>query len=101
MPTPNYKKSLQPIGTYIPAENKTAVFHIEGLNAQEKIILGSAYGNLASCLLQMHRYEEAEDALETQMMRIEPTMVVITSVLVGVILLTVMFPLVNIMKTIG
>ena len=29
-------KSLQPIGTYIPAENKTAVFHIEGLNAQEK-----------------------------------------------------------------
>ena len=29
-------KSLQPIGTYIPAENKTAVFHIEGLNEQEK-----------------------------------------------------------------
>ena len=36
-----------------------------GLNAQEKIILGSAYGNLASCLLQMHRYEEAEEALNT------------------------------------
>ena len=29
-------KSLQPIGTYIPSENKTAVFHIEGLNEQEK-----------------------------------------------------------------
>lgn len=29
-------KSLQPIGTYLPAENKTAVFHIEGLNEQEK-----------------------------------------------------------------
>ena len=29
-------KSLQPIGVYIPSENKTAVFHIEGLNAQEK-----------------------------------------------------------------
>ena len=29
-------KSLQPIGTYVPAENKTAVFHIEGLNEQEK-----------------------------------------------------------------
>ena len=25
-------KSLQPIGTYVPAEDKTVVFHIEGLN---------------------------------------------------------------------
>ena len=29
-------KSLQPIGTYFLAEDKTAVFHIEGLNEQEK-----------------------------------------------------------------
>ena len=29
-------KQLQPIGVYVPSENKTAVFHIEGLNAQEK-----------------------------------------------------------------
>ena len=29
-------KSLQPIGVYIPSENKTAVFHIEGLSQQEK-----------------------------------------------------------------
>ena len=29
-------KSLQPIGTYVPAENKAAVFHIEGLSAEEK-----------------------------------------------------------------
>ena len=29
-------KSLQPIGTYIPSESKTATFHIEGLNEQEK-----------------------------------------------------------------
>ena len=29
-------KSLQPIGTYVPAENKFACFHIEGLNEQEK-----------------------------------------------------------------
>ena len=29
-------KSLQPIGTYQPAEDKTAVFHIEGLSAQER-----------------------------------------------------------------
>ena len=29
-------KTLQPIGVYVPSENKTAAFHIEGLNAQEK-----------------------------------------------------------------
>ena len=28
--------SLQPIGVYIPSENKAAQFHIEGLDAQEK-----------------------------------------------------------------
>ena len=30
-------KSLQPIGTYIPSENKTAVFHIEGLSKNEAV----------------------------------------------------------------
>ena len=29
-------KSLQPIGTYIPTQDQTAIFHIEGLNQQEK-----------------------------------------------------------------
>ena len=29
-------KSLQPIGTYVPATDRTAVFHIEGLSEQEK-----------------------------------------------------------------
>ena len=29
-------KSLQPIGTYFPAQDKTAVFHIEGLSQLEK-----------------------------------------------------------------
>ena len=29
-------KSLQPIGVYIPSENKTATFHIEGLSDREK-----------------------------------------------------------------
>lgn len=40
-------------------------FTATGLSTQDKIILGSAYSNLASCLLQMHRYEEAEAALST------------------------------------
>lgn len=29
-------KQLQAIGTYVPAENKTATFHIEGLSEEEK-----------------------------------------------------------------
>ena len=29
-------KQLQPIGTFVPAQDRTAVFHIEGLNAEEK-----------------------------------------------------------------
>jgi hypothetical protein len=29
-------KQLQPVGVYVPAENKTAMFHIEGLNENEK-----------------------------------------------------------------
>ena len=45
--------------------------------------------------------EESEMALEAVVSRLEPTLVVITSVLVGVILLTVMLPLMHIMTGIG
>ena len=40
-------------------------FNAKGLDAQEKIILGAAHVNLASCLLMMHRYDEAEAELTT------------------------------------
>lgn len=45
--------------------------------------------------------EESEEALEVQVGRIEPTLVVVMSVLVGVILLSVMLPLMHIMTSIG
>lgn len=45
--------------------------------------------------------EEAETALAAKVEKIEPTLVLITSVLVGIILLSVMLPLMNIMETIG
>lgn len=32
-------KSLQPIGVYVPTQNKTATFHIEGLSEQEKVAI--------------------------------------------------------------
>lgn len=45
--------------------------------------------------------EESEAALEEKTAHIEPTLVVVMSLLVGVILLSVMLPLMHIMSTIG
>lgn len=45
--------------------------------------------------------QQAEDALEDAVSRIEPTMVLAASLLVGLILLSVMLPLMNIMSAIG
>jgi len=45
--------------------------------------------------------EEAEAALERRVAKVEPMLVLVTSVLVGVVLLLVMLPLINIMETIG
>ena len=45
--------------------------------------------------------EEAEEALANKVAKVEPTLVLVTSVLVGAILLSVMLPLMNIMETIG
>ena len=46
-------------------------------------------------------HEQAEDALEDAVAGIEPVMVLVASLLVGLILLSVMLPLVNIMSAIG
>jgi type IV pilus assembly protein PilC len=45
--------------------------------------------------------EESEAALEDRIGQIEPLLVVVTSVLVGIILLSVMLPLLHIMSAIG
>jgi len=45
--------------------------------------------------------EESETAVEARVGRVEPTLVIVTSLLVGVILLSVMLPLMNIMTAIG
>lgn len=44
---------------------RTAIgcFTATGLDEQSRIILGSTYSNLASCLTMMHRYDEAEEAI--------------------------------------
>lgn len=46
-------------------------------------------------------HQQAEDALEDAVSKIEPTMVLAASLLVGMILLSVMLPLINIMSAIG
>ena len=45
--------------------------------------------------------EEASEALESMVSKVEPALVLLTSVLVGVILMSVMLPLMNIMTAIG
>ena len=45
--------------------------------------------------------EEAQEALENKVASVEPALVLITSILVGAILFSVMLPLMNIMKAIG
>ena len=45
--------------------------------------------------------EDANHAINRTVTKIEPTIVIVTSIMVGVILLSVMIPLMNIMSTIG
>jgi len=45
--------------------------------------------------------EDASNALESRVLRVEPTIVLVASLLVGAILLSVMLPLANIMSSIG
>ena len=45
--------------------------------------------------------EESEAALEEMVGRVEPALVLVCSMLVGLILLSVMLPLMHIMSTIG
>ena len=45
--------------------------------------------------------DEADEAMEKKTAMIEPVLVLVTSIMVGVILLSVMLPLINIMKVMG
>lgn len=65
--------------------------------------LGMASGSSETAMEEVARRLnlEAEAALEQQVGRVEPTMVVVTTVLVGAILLSVMLPLAHIMTVIG
>ena len=65
--------------------------------------LGLRGGNADQVMTDIadHMADEARDALEDTVSRIEPAMVLVSSLLVGLILLSVMLPLVDIMSIIG
>lgn len=65
------------------------------------LAMRSGTGDIAITKIARRLSEEAEEALETRLAQIEPALVLITSILVGAILLAVMLPLINIMKAIG
>ncbi|MGE4277462.1 MAG: type II secretion system F family protein [Lawsonibacter sp.] len=72
--------------------------------AQSRLLdLGLRSGSGDSTMEQIAQrlFEESETALEEKVGQVEPTLVVITSVLVGLILLSVMLPLMHIMTAIG
>lgn len=73
-------------------------------NAECRILelgLRSGTGDAAMEQIARRLSEESEMALEESVARVEPALVMVTSVLVGIILLAVMLPLMNIMTSIG
>lgn len=63
--------------------------------------LRSGTGDAAMEQIACRLSEESEIALEESVSRVEPALVMVTSALVGIILLAVMLPLMNIMTSIG
>ena len=63
--------------------------------------LRSGVGDLAVEQITARMNERSELSISEKVSRVEPTLVIITSLLVGMILLSVMLPLMNIMATIG
>lgn len=72
-------------------------------SACRMLTLASRAGNADTTMQEIaaRMTEEAEEAIENKVAQIEPALVLLTSVLVGAILLAVMLPLINIMKVIG
>ena len=61
----------------------------------------SGQGETAMETIAERLSEDCERALESSVSRIEPTLVILTSALIGIILLTVMLPLMHIMTGLG
>jgi len=75
------------------------------LSARESRMLAlgarSGMADLAMAEIARRKERDAQDGIDRLIGRIEPTLVITTSVIVGVILLSVMLPLIGIMTSIG
>ena len=77
--------------------------HLLPLSACRLLTLGMRSGSGDSIIVEIARrmQEDAQQALDSAVGKVEPALVLVTSGLVGVILLSVMLPLMNIMTAIG
>ena len=71
--------------------------------ACQMLVLGIRAGSGDATMAQIagRLSDEANEAVHARVSRVEPALVLITSIMVGAILLSVMLPLMNIMKAIG
>ena len=88
------------------SERLSAALHAEELlpAAECRILeagMRSGAAETASVQIAQRMEERAETALDELTGRVEPTVVILTSVMVGMILLSVMLPLLNILSAIG
>lgn len=69
----------------------------------QMISVGVKSGNGASAMAEAARRmeDEAEDFIERRVRSIEPVMIIAVSVIIGIIILSVLLPLINIMSAIG
>lgn len=88
-------------GTDLPEAMKEAQLLPPGESRMLAVGLRAGNGDRVMEDIARRLSEQAEDALEDAVSRIEPAMVLAASLLVGLILLSVMLPLMNIMSTIG
>ena len=67
------------------------------------ITIGIRTGSADTVMSEIARRteEQSNDRIESVVSKVEPTLVIIMSVIVGLILLSVMLPLVNVMSSIG
>ena len=66
-----------------------------------KLGIRAGKGDEALRDLSQRMSQDAEDAMNTALAKIEPALVIVTSLITGAILLSVMLPLVDIMNAIG
>ncbi|MBQ3065835.1 MAG: type II secretion system F family protein [Clostridia bacterium] len=66
-----------------------------------KVSIRAGSADITITQISSRMSDQTEEMLESMVAKIEPAMVIVTSVMVGAILLSVMLPLINIMKAIG